>query len=294
MHLTRRWLSLVAVASLLTGTPVGAASDKELVAVRGISGYRAAPAADFRRVISRQVLADDNVAVTQAASNAFVVLPDSSEVALGAATSVQVGAFNNPLSVTPTTVTLRGGALRFNVKHPAGAAANYVFKTATSQIAVRGTIALYGTSANGDVISCLVCAPGDAVATVGERTFSLASGQTLFIAPDHTVNSTNGESAPAQAFAGTGLATSATSTIAFTAEVQAAAAAANEAAAAAAASSNAAVIGAGLAGATVAGGLLSGTSKPAQTPAPSEPGSAQISGARPAPAPTPAPTRPPH
>ena len=294
MHLVRRSLSFVAVASLLTGTPVGAASDKQLVAVRGVSGYRAAPAADFRRVISRQVLADDNVAVTQAASNAFVVLPDSTEVALGAATSVQGGAFNDPASVTPTTLTLRDGALRFNVRHPAGGNANYVFKTATSQIAVRGTIALYGTSANGDVISCLACAPGDVVATVGGKTFPLASGQTLFVAPDHTVTSTNGESAPAQAFAGTGLATSATSPIAFTAEVQAAAAAANEAAAAAQASSTATLIGTGIAVGALAGEVVTGGPKPAQTSGPTQSGSAQISGARPGPAPTPAPTHAPH
>jgi hypothetical protein len=108
------------------------------------------------------------------------------------------------------------------------------------------------------------------------------------------VTSTNGESAPAQAFAGTGLATSATSPIAFTAEVQAAAAAANEAAAAAQASSTATLIGTGIAVGALAGEVVTGGPKPAQTSGPTQSGSAQISGARPGPAPTPAPTHAPH
>jgi hypothetical protein len=292
MHLIRRSLAVLVAASLLTAAPVGAASDKQLVAVRGTSGYRVAANSDFRRVVSRQLLADDNIAVTEAASNAFVVLPDSTEVALGAATSVQVGAFNDPLSSTPTTLTLRNGALRFNVKHPAGGTANYVFKTATSQIAVRGTIALYKSDQNGDVISCLQCQPGDAVATIDGKTYPLVSGQTLLVSPAHAVTTANGEAAPAQAFAGTGLSTSATSAVAFTAEVQSAAAAANAAAAAA----HAATVGAIAGGAAIAGAaaavISNNTVKTSATPAPTETGSAQLSGSARAAAATPAPKSP--
>jgi len=281
------------VVSLLAGAPVAAASDKQLVAVRGTSGYRPSASADFRRVVSRQLLADDNIAVTQDASNAFVVLPDSTEVALGAATSVQVGAFNDPLSSTPTTLTLRNGALRFNVRHPAGARANYVFQTATSQIAVRGTIALYKSDPSGDVISCLVCGTGDVVATIDGKPYPLVSGQTLFVSAAHAVSSTSGESAPAQAFAGTGLATTAQSPIAFTPEVQAAARAAAEASSAASASTVAGV--AAVAGAAAIGALTNGPAKPAPShgPAPTVNGSAQLSGSARAPAPTPGPTSPP-
>lgn len=294
MNLVRRPFALIVVVSLLTAAPVGAASDKQLVAVRGTSGYRPSVNADFRRVISRQTLNDDNIAVTQEASNAFVVLPDSTEVALGASTSVQVGAFNDPLSSTPTTLTLRNGAVRFNVQHPAGARANYVFQTATSQIAVRGTIAMYKSDQTGDVIACLVCLNGDAVATIDGRTYPLVSGQTLFVSAAHAVTSTSGESAPAQAFAGTGLATTATSPIAFTPEVQAAARAAAQAATAASGSSAATITGAAAFVGAAAIGALSGSSvKPAQVqaPTPTETGSAQLSGSARATAPTPEPTR---
>jgi hypothetical protein len=295
MRMTARPISAIVAAALLVAAPAGAASDKQLVAVRGTSGYQATADAPFRRVVSRQLLADNNIAVTQAASNALVVLPDSSEVALGAATSVVVGAFNDPQSTTPTTVTLKGGALRFNVRHPDGARTNYVFTTATSQIAVRGTIALYKTGPDGDVISCLQCAPGDATVTVSGQTFPLLSGQTLFVSPTHAVTTTSDSAAPGQAFAGTGLATDALSQFAFTEEVEAGVRAAAQAAAAAADTTTAAAV----AGAAVIGtaAAVSGNATPTHTSAPSSvTGSATITGsARGAEAtPAPAPTRPPH
>jgi hypothetical protein len=295
MRMTARPISAIVAAALLVAAPAGAASDKQLVAVRGTSGYQPTADAPFRRVVSRQLLADNNIAVTQAASNALVVLPDSSEVALGAATSVVVGAFNDPQSTTPTTVTLKGGALRFNVRHPDGARTNYVFTTATSQIAVRGTIALYKTGPDGDVISCLQCAPGDATVTVSGQTFPLLSGQTLFVSPTHAVTTTSDSAAPGQAFAGTGLATDALSQFAFTEEVEAGVRAAAQAAAAAADTTTAAAV----AGAAVIGtaAAVSGNATPTHTSAPSSvTGSATITGsARGAEAtPAPAPTRPPH
>ncbi len=275
--MTARPISAIVAAALLVAAPAGAASDKQLVAVRGTSGYQPTADAPFRRVVSRQLLADNNIAVTQAASNALVVLPDSSEVALGAATSVVVGAFNDPQSTTPTTVTLKGGALRFNVRHPDGARTNYVFTTATSQIAVRGTIALYKTGPDGDVISCLQCAPGDATVTVSGQTFPLLSGQTLFVSPTHAVTTTSDSAAPGQAFAGTGLATDALSQFAFTEEVEAGVRAAAQAAAAAADTTTAAAV----AGAAVIGtaAAVSGNATPTHTSAPSSvTGSATITG----------------
>jgi hypothetical protein len=291
----RRPVSVAVAAALLVAAPAAAASDKQLVAVRGTSGYQPAVDAPFRRVVSRQLLADNNIAVTQAASNALVVLPDSSEVALGAATSVQVGAFNDPQSTTPTTVTLRGGALRFNVRHPDGARTNYVFTTATSQIAVRGTIALYKTSPDGDVISCLECAPGDAVVTVSGQAFPLVSGQTLFVSPTHAVTQSSDPSAPGQAFAGTGLATNALSQFAFTEEVEAGVRAAAQAAAAAGDTTTAAAVaGAAVIGTTAV--VVSGNATPTHTTAPTVTGSATITGSsRAAEAtPAPAPPRSPH
>jgi hypothetical protein len=295
MRVTARPISAVLAAALLVAAPAGAATDKQLVAVRGTSGYQPTAAAPFRRVVSRQLLADDNIAVTQPASNALVVLPDSSEVALGAATSVQVGAFNDPQSTTPTTVTLKGGALRFNVRHPDGARTNYVFTTATSQIAVRGTIALYKTGPDGDVISCLQCAPGDATVTVSGQTFPLLSGQTLFVSPTHAVTTSSDSAAPGQAFAGTGLATNALSQFAFTEEVEAGVRAAAQAAAAAADTTTAAAVaGAAVIGTAAAAGF--GNAVPTHTTAPTVTGSATITGSsrEPAATPAPSPTRPPH
>jgi hypothetical protein len=225
----RRSLALVAATIAIAALPVRAATDKELRAVRGTSGYRVAVGGPFQRVFGRMLLADDAFAVTQAAANALVVLPDSSEVALGPNTAVQVGAFNDATLPTPTTITLENGALRFDVRHPAGGRANYRFVTVTSQIAVRGTIGLYATGPNGDVVSCLECASGDVVVTVGAQTFALTSGETLFITLAGVVTATGGAAAATQAFTGTGLTTQANAATPFTASVGSSAAAATAA-----------------------------------------------------------------
>ncbi len=226
MHSARRSLALVAATIAIAALPVRAATDKEFRAVRGTSGYRVAVNGPFKRVFGRLLLADDAFAVTQAAANALVVLPDSSEVALGPNTTVQIGAFNDAALPTPTTITLESGALRFDVRHPAGGRANYRFATTTSQIAVRGTIGLYASGPNGDVVSCLECANGDVVVTVGTQTFALTSGESLFISLTGVVTAAGGAAAATQAFTGTGLTTQASAATPFTASVGSSAAAA--------------------------------------------------------------------
>ena len=221
-----RLIALVAAATIVSATPAGADATKDLRAVRGTSGYRTSSTAPFTRVVGRIALNDDAFAVTQVASNALVVLPDSSEVALGQNTNVQIGAFNDATAATPTTVTLQNGALRFAVRHPAGAPSNYRFQTVTSQIAVRGTIGLYATGPNGDVVSCLQCDPGDVVVTVGTQTYTLVTGQTLTISLAGLVSTVAGQATVAQTFAGTGLTTDAAAATAFTPTIGAAATAA--------------------------------------------------------------------
>jgi hypothetical protein len=223
----RRSLALIAAAIVVATVPVRAADEKELRAVRGTSGYRATADTPFKRVFGRILLADDAFAVTQAAANALVVLPDSSEVALGPNTNVRIGAFNDAALPTPTTITLDSGTLRFDIRHPAGGRANYRFVTVTSQIAVRGTIGLYATGPNGDVISCLDCANGDVVVTVGTQTFALTTGESLFVSLAGVVTAAGGASAVTQAFAGTGLTTEASAATPFTASVGPGAAAAS-------------------------------------------------------------------
>jgi hypothetical protein len=223
---TQRVIAVVAAALVFVAAiPAGAASDKELRAVRGVAGYRASADAPFNRVVGRIALGDDAVAVTQVASNALLTLPDSSEVALGANTSVQVGAFNDASAPTPTTLTLRSGALRFNVRHPAGGRSNFRFATVTSQIAVRGTVGLFQTGPNGDVIACLDCAAGDVVVTVGTQTFALLTGQTLFVSLAGVVTTATAAAA-ASAFSGSGLTTDLAARTAFTGSIGGGAAAA--------------------------------------------------------------------
>ena len=226
MIIGQRVLAFVAATIIIAATPAGAAADKDLRAVRGTSGYRATPSAPFQRVFGHITLTDDYIAVTQAASNALVVLPDSSEVALGENTSVQVGAFNATTAPTPTTIALQNGAVRFNVRHPAGGRANFRFSTMTSQIAVRGTIGLLGSGPNGDVLSCLQCDSGDVVVTVGTQTYTLLTGQTLFVSLAGVVTTAATAAAASAAFSGTGLTTDVAAQSAFTGSIGATSAAA--------------------------------------------------------------------
>jgi hypothetical protein len=264
----RRTLALIVATIVVASIPVRATTENELRAVRGTSGYRVAVGAPFRRVFGRISLADDAFAVTEDAANALVVLPDSSEIALGPNTDVRIGAFSDPSASTPTTITLANGALRFDVRHPAGSRSNYRFTTTTSQIAVRGTIGLYATGPNGDVVSCLECANGDVVVTVGTQTFTLTSGESLFISLSGIVSAAGGVAT--QAFAGTGLTTQASAATPFTASVGSGAAAATGAipASVIAPAAGAAAVGIGAAAITSGSHGTSATPAPPVTPTP--------------------------
>jgi hypothetical protein len=179
--------------------PAGADSgDKQLARVKGEVGYRAAAAEPFKPVFGRQDLADDAIAETHAGALGSLTLRDSSEIEIGANTSVQVGAFNAIGSGNPNVITLNHGALHFNVRHPSGAASNYKFTTTTSQIAVRGTEGYLVSGPNGTQIACVSCVPGDVTVTTGSTTTTIVSGQTLTITgtspttvqPPHTTPNT--------------------------------------------------------------------------------------------------------
>ena len=146
----------------------GAAGEKQLRRVRGTIGYQTAAMAGFAPVFGRMDLPDDAFAITQARSSAELVMPDSSIVALGENTHVQVGAFDNAADGPGATLIVNGGTLRFDVRRPVGGHANYRFVTATSQIAVRGTIGLLSfVGGNTSVAVCVVCAADSVSATVG-------------------------------------------------------------------------------------------------------------------------------
>jgi hypothetical protein len=104
-------------------------------------------------------------------------MPDSSLIALGENTSVQVGAFDSASASPGSQITINGGSLRFDIKRPVGGVANYRFVTATSQVAVRGTIGLLAFTNGVTTVGCVVCAADSVTVTVGSQTLALAAGQ---------------------------------------------------------------------------------------------------------------------
>ncbi len=134
-------------------------------------------------------LNDNDYAQTAANSLASITLPDSSVVTMGQNSSVQMASFDNTAGLAKATFVVVG-KVRFEVKHPAGAQANYTFQTATGQIAVRGTIgdiaALTNSGGAPLGLQVNVYALGTSglpvqVTLVTGQTFTLAAGQSLVV-----------------------------------------------------------------------------------------------------------------
>jgi hypothetical protein len=172
-------VAAVLVASLPTAS--GAAGSKQLRRVKGNVGYQPASVAAITPIFGKIDLPDDATAVTEANSLAELALPDSSIVTLGAGTHVKIGAFNETADGPGSTIQVDGGTLRFDIKRPAGGRANYQFQTATSQIAVRGTIGLLSVINGVTTVGCVQCAADSVVVTTGGQTFALATGQILTV-----------------------------------------------------------------------------------------------------------------
>jgi hypothetical protein len=170
------WLC-AALAVTAGASAVAADAPNNLARDRGDVAY-ALPAAvaSTRPVVGRIALPDDARAITGFRAAATLTLPDSSTVEIGDRTDVRIGAFRTDAK---QTFDLRHGALRFTIRHPQGARADYVFRTPTSQLAVRGTLAYLVSGPNGDQIYCVDCAPGDVVAQAAGESYAIASGQTL-------------------------------------------------------------------------------------------------------------------
>jgi hypothetical protein len=186
MHLRARFFRRLAAAALGATSlvaPVSAAPESSLRAVKGEVGHQSTPDGPFSRIFGSYLVRDDEFAVTHPASNGMLVLPDSSEIALGAATTVGVGAIERTAADAPHALHLVVGSIRFDVRHPAGQAANYLFRTPTSQLAIRGTIGLIFSGPDGDLITCLKCDAGDATIDAGGATYALLTGQTATISP---------------------------------------------------------------------------------------------------------------
>jgi len=173
-------LGIAVVLGVLAARAGAAAADKELARVRGTVEYQVA-AAPLREIIGEVVVPDDALAITLADSRALLRLADSSEVDIGAKVRLRVGAFNAAASGNPTVLTLELGAIHFVVRHPAGGRANYVFVTPTAQIAVRGTEGYLVAGPRGTDFYCADCAEGDVTALVGDRSYSLTTGQQVIV-----------------------------------------------------------------------------------------------------------------
>jgi solute:Na+ symporter, SSS family len=135
-----RAVAATTLAVILATMPATARADDDKVLTNmkgGVSYERAGtPHAIVPKV--KQLLTDDDIAVTQTDSLAQVALPDSSLVTLGATTRVQM-AFFNQTDIANAKFIVYQGKTRFAVQHPNGGKANYTFVTPTTQIAVRGT-----------------------------------------------------------------------------------------------------------------------------------------------------------
>jgi len=263
---------------------LGAADDKQLQRLKGTVGYQAVDTAPFTVVVGKFLLPDDYFAVTQATSAALLALPDSSLVGLGANTRVQVGAFNQTADGPGATITVNSGTLRFDIRRPAGGAANYHFATATTQLAVRGTVGLLSFVKGVTTVACMTCASDSVTVTVGTQTISLLTGQLLTVSAAGLVAAGAVTAATLGAFGGAGVSTSAASGV--SAATTGVASGAGAAAGSAAAATTAAVAGGAVAAAVV---VAASHASPIPSPSPSPSAAISVSGAHRAQAATPSP-----
>jgi len=250
----RRWLGSMLAALLVMACPAGAATDKFFTHVRGTTGVAVSKDGALTPVTGQIAVEDDQFAVTRDESNGLLTFPDSSEIALGPNTSVQVGGFSVAKGESGAKVTLVQGTMRFNVRRAQGAHSNYTFVTPTSAISVRGTIALVSAALNGDTIACLACAAGDVNVVVGAHSFALLTGQALSVSAAGAVTAGSIAAGVLQPFAGAGLSTSASSASGFASGIGSTTAATGSSGAAAGSASS----GASGASGAAAGGASSG------------------------------------
>jgi hypothetical protein len=170
-----------ALFGLMLATASSADDDKRLDRVKGVVGFATAADAPLHQIFGRELIPDDDYAITQDRSAALLSLPDSSIVAIGEKTRVRVGAFSQTADGPGSTITVEQGTLRFDIRRPAGGTANYRFVTSTSQIAIRGTVGLLSFIGGNTTVACLVCAADSVTVTVGSQTLTLLSGQFLTI-----------------------------------------------------------------------------------------------------------------
>jgi FecR protein len=119
--------------------PSLAGDDKQLQNVKGSVSYQPPNKTPVPVGVNAIVGVNDQyTAITGAQSLGAVILPDSSQVMVGSDSKVQLTFFNQT-NIANAKFVLYDGKVRFAVRHPKGAQANYTFQTATGSVAVRGT-----------------------------------------------------------------------------------------------------------------------------------------------------------
>jgi hypothetical protein len=288
LSLRRLLVGAVIVAALVLtviSLARSAGGDKRLDRIKGNVGYTTAPDAPLHQVFGQDELADDDYAITRAASAAQVVLPDSSIVALGENTNVRVGAFTTGTAGPGSTIVVNGGSLRFDIHRPAGGAANYHFTTTTSQIAVRGTVGLLSFLGGNTTVACLACAADSVTVTTGTQTITLVTGQVVTVSAAGAVVTGTVTSTTLTAFSSAQVSTVAAS--GPSAAVAGVTGAVGTTAGVATGTIAAAAAGAAAVGATVS--AIAHTATPAPTPLPT-PTAAPTASPTPTPTPSPSPT----
>lgn len=244
---------LLGLTGLMMATARPADNDKLLGRLKGVVGFATAPNAQLHEVFGRELIPDDDYAITHENSAAILALPDSSLVAIGQNTRVRVGAFNQTADGPGSTITVEQGTLRFDIKRPAGGTANYRFATNTSQIAVRGTVGLLSVLAGNTTVACLACAADSVTVSVAGQTLALATGQMITVSALGTIVTSTITTTAMAGFSGASVSTAAASgPAAATAGVSGVSSAA--ASAAGAAGGAAAAAGAGAATGAIVGG----------------------------------------
>jgi hypothetical protein len=125
------------IGLLLAGPAL--ADNKQLQSQKGNVSYQVPNGKPIALSVNASVgLADRDYAITGGASLAQVTLPDSSQVLVGSDSKVQLSFFNQS-QIASAKFVVFNGKVRFAVRHPQGAKANYTFSTATATVGVRGT-----------------------------------------------------------------------------------------------------------------------------------------------------------
>jgi hypothetical protein len=204
-------LCVVTLMTTTTGLVRPAGEDKRLDRIKGQVGYTTVADGPVHEVFGHDILPDDDFAITRDRSAAELVLPDSSIDALGENTNVKVGAFTTGAAGPGSTIQVQGGTLRFDIRRPAGATANYHFTTTTSQIAVRGTVGLLSFIGGNTTVVCLTCAADSVTVVTGTQTITVVTGQIVTISASGAVVTSTVTSTALSTFSSAQVSTSAAS-----------------------------------------------------------------------------------